>query len=179
MRYSAHMTKKLTIALTLLVMVTLSCKTKKVAVQTPVAQVETDTELNNIKKDLPENQVERTNEGIKFTFSSEILFPTNSSYLNESSSKNIAKVASVIAQQDLNREIFVEGHSDKTGTSEYNQWLSEKRAVSVKNQLVTLGINADRIKTAGVGDTHPIADNKTKEGRLINRRVEITLLKVR
>jgi len=161
---------------------TLSCKTKKVTVQTPVAaqvkETETDTELNSIKNDLPENQVERTNEGIKFTFSNEILFPTNSSYLNENSSKSIAAVAKVIREKGIGREVIVEGHSDKTGTSEYNQWLSEKRAVSVKNQLVKLGIAAGRIKTAGIGDTNPIADNKTKEGRLINRRVEITLLKI-
>lgn len=160
-------------------MFTLSCKTKKVALQTPASQHENDAELNSIKKDLPENQVERTNEGIKFTFGTEILFPTNSSYLNESSNKNIAAVANVIAQKDNNREIIVEGHSDKTGTPEYNLWLSEKRAVSVKNQLVSLGIAAGRIKTAGLGDTKPIADNKTKEGRLINRRVEITLIKSR
>ncbi|MEJ5961837.1 OmpA family protein [Pedobacter immunditicola] len=180
MRYTANTTKTLSVVLGVLLLFTLSCKTKKVTVQTPVtSQVkDTDTELNGIKKDLPENQVERTNEGIKFTFSNEILFPTNSSYLNENSSKNIAAVARVITEKGDGREILVEGHSDKTGTSEYNQWLSEKRAVSVKNQLVKLGIAADRIKTAGIGDTNPIADNKTKEGRLINRRVEVTLLKV-
>jgi outer membrane protein OmpA-like peptidoglycan-associated protein len=169
------MTRKLTLVLAMLVLVTLSCKTKKAIVQKSAPQVENDAELNSIKKELPKNQVERTNAGIKFTFSSEILFPTNSSYLNENSTKNIADVAKVIAQKDKSRNILVEGHSDKTGTPEYNLWLSEKRAVSVKNYLVTLGIDGNRIKTAGLGDTRPVADNKTKEGRLVNRRVEITL----
>ncbi len=170
------MIKRSTLVLAMFVILMASCKTKKAVVQKSAPRVETDTELNSIKKELPKNQVERTSAGIKFTFSSEILFPTNSSYLNESSSKSIADVAKVIAQKDKSRDILVEGHSDKTGTSEYNLWLSEKRAVSVKNYLVTLGIDGQRIKTAGLGDTKPIADNKTKEGRLVNRRVEITLL---
>jgi outer membrane protein OmpA-like peptidoglycan-associated protein len=170
------MKHKITLVLALFVLVTVSCRTKKAIVQKPATRIEKDAELNSIKKELPKNQVERTNAGIKFTFSSEILFPTNSSYLNESSTKNIAEVAKVIAQKDKSQDILVEGHSDKTGTSEYNLWLSEKRAVSVKNYLVTLGIEGKRIKTAGLGDTNPIADNKTKEGRLTNRRVESTLL---
>ena len=161
---------------------TVSCKTRKAAVQPPPARVETqktetDNELYSIKKDLPGSQVERTNEGIKFTFSSEILFPTNSSYLNENSSTKLADVVAVILEKANSAKILVEGHSDKTGTPEYNLWLSDKRAVSVKNHMVLLGIDDHKIKTAGLGDTKPIADNKTKEGRLINRRVEITLLK--
>lgn len=175
------MTHKTTIlAAALLLSFMLSCKTKKKLAETPVKQTEkttADPELDKIKKDLPQDQVERTDAGIKFTFNAEILFPTNSSYLNEDSKKRLSDVAKVIQEKDKNRKILIEGHSDKTGTAEYNQWLSEKRAVSVKNQLVTLGINADRISTAGLGDTKPVADNKTKEGRLKNRRVEITLLK--
>jgi outer membrane protein OmpA-like peptidoglycan-associated protein len=172
------MTHKLTLVLALFLTVTLSCKTKKNAIKStsPVA-VKSDQEIDNIKKNLPEGSVERTTDGIKFTFNAEILFPTNSSYLNESSKKSIAEVAKVIREKSNSGEILVEGHSDKTGTSSYNLWLSEKRAISVKTYLGTLGTNVKKIRTAGLGDTKPIADNKTKEGRLINRRVEITLLK--
>ncbi|NRF40843.1 OmpA family protein [Pedobacter foliorum] len=174
------MTKRTILFLALAVSVTLSCKTKKKIVQTTPTAVEKpagDTELDKIRKNLPESQVERTNAGIKFTFSSEILFPTNSSYLNEGSKKSISDVATVLKQKDASRKILIEGHSDKTGTEKYNQWLSEKRAVSVKKYLISLGINGNRIETSGLGDTQPIADNKTKEGRLKNRRVEVTLLK--
>lgn len=172
------MTHKLSLVLALLLTLTLSCKTKKTTLKAnTTVEAKTDREIDNIKKDLPEGTVERTGDGIKFTFGSEILFPTNSSYLNESSKKSIAEVAKVIREKGNNGDILVEGHSDKTGTSSYNLWLSEKRAVSVKTYLGTLGTNSKRIKTAGLGDTKPIADNKTKEGRLINRRVEITLLK--
>lgn len=177
MRYSALTMKSLGAAALVTMMFTMSCKTKKATVQTPVKQTEQDTELNNMKRDLPGNQVERTSEGIKFTFDSEILFPTNSSYLNANSSKSIADVVRVINGQGNTRKIIVEGHSDKTGTAEYNLWLSDKRATSVKNYLVSLGVAADRITTAGLGDTRPIAENSTKEGRMKNRRVEITLLK--
>lgn len=172
------MNYKSTLFLAALVTVTLSCKTKKKVIQTaPATEHTRDTELDNIKRDLPEDQIERTETGIKFTFSSEILFPTNSSILNEQSKKRIADVARIIKEKDSKRKILIEGHSDKTGTAEYNQWLSEKRAVSVKTYLATQGIDAQRITTAGRGDTQPIGDNKTKEGRLKNRRVEITLTK--
>lgn len=156
-----------------------SCKTKKIAAK-PNATTEAesgDKEIFNIQRELPGDQVERTASGIKFTFSSEILFPTNSSYLNEKSKSRIDDVAKVIRNKYADRKVLVEGHSDKTGTSEYNLWLSEKRANSVKTYLVGLGIPEASIKTSGLGDSHPIADNKTKEGRLINRRVEVTVLK--
>lgn len=173
------MTYKIRIIAAVLLSLTIACKTQKIArtpTTTPVA-ASSDQELDKIKEDLPEEQVERTNEGIKFTFSSEILFPTNSSILNETSKKRIAEVSKVIKTKTSVPEILIEGHSDKTGTAEYNQWLSEKRAVSVKTYLVSLGIPAAKIRTAGQGDKKPVADNKTKEGRLQNRRVEITLLK--
>ncbi len=156
-----------------------SCKTKKNLVKSPaVAETEkVDNEIFNIQKALPGDQVERTASGIRFTFSSEILFPTNSSYLNEKSKGRIDDVAKMIKNKYPDRKVLVEGHSDKTGTSEYNLWLSEKRAASVKTYLVGLGIPEANIKTSGLGDSRPVADNKTKEGRLINRRVEVTVLK--
>lgn len=171
------MTHKTNLILALLLTVTLSCKTKKTIVTNPVPVAQgTDKELDKMKKDLPDDQIERTDGGIKFTFSSEVLFPTNSSYLTDAAKKRIAAVSNVIKDEQANL-IRVEGHSDKTGTATYNQWLSEKRAVSVKNFLISQGIAEKRIKTFGLGDTKPVADNSTKEGRLLNRRVEITLLK--
>ncbi|EDM35792.1 OmpA/MotB:Rickettsia 17 kDa surface antigen [Pedobacter sp. BAL39] len=173
------MTHKINLLLALLLSLTVACKTQKIAKSTtpPATEVAADQELDNLKKNLPDNQIARTNEGIKFTFSSEVLFPTNSSILNEASKKKLAEVAKVISEQKPAPAVLIEGHSDKTGTAPYNQWLSEKRAVSVKTYLVSLGIAASKIRTAGQGDTKPVGDNKTKEGRLQNRRVEITLLK--
>ena len=70
---------------------------------------------------------------------------------------------------------MIEGHTDSTGGEDFNIVLSEKRAQAVKEYLVMRGISADRITTVGAGPSRPIADNSTKEGRAMNRRVEIVL----
>jgi OOP family OmpA-OmpF porin len=77
---------------------------------------------------------------------------------------------------DLNTiaEIEVIGHTDSIGTEEYNQGLSERRAATVKNYLISKDVPADLIKTEGRGELEPVASNETREGRAKNRRVEIT-----
>jgi OOP family OmpA-OmpF porin len=71
------------------------------------------------------------------------------------------------------RKVELEGHTDWIGTEKYNQGLSERRAASVMNYLTQKGIDAGRITTRGFGEAQPIADNKTREGRAKNRRVEV------
>ena len=67
----------------------------------------------------------------------------------------------------------VEGHTDSVGTDAYNQGLSERRANAVRDVLVNqYGLSADRVNAAGYGESRPVADNATSEGRAINRRVE-------
>jgi outer membrane protein OmpA-like peptidoglycan-associated protein len=173
------MTHRTILFLALLVSMTIACKTKKIPAKTQVpVMVETgDAELAKMKKELPNDQVERTENGIKFTFSSEILFPINSSYLNDGAKSRLDDVAKILKAKDSSRKILIGGHTDATGTANYNQWLSEKRAVSVKVYLVGQGIAEERISTSGFGSTQPVGSNKTPEGRLKNRRVEVTLLK--
>ena len=72
--------------------------------------------------------------------------------------------------------ISIEGHTDNSGTVAGNQKLSERRAAAVKAYLVSKGINADRMTTAGYGQTRPVADNKTAAGRAANRRVEFKII---
>jgi len=69
--------------------------------------------------------------------------------------------------------VDLDGHTDSIGTERYNQGLSERRARAVRDYLVKKGINPARITTRGFGETKPIADNKTRDGRAKNRRVEI------
>jgi OOP family OmpA-OmpF porin len=66
----------------------------------------------------------------------------------------------------------VDGHTDNTGTAEHNLTLSQQRADAVRNQLIKMGIDASRLTSKGFGDTKPISDNNTLEGRANNRRVE-------
>ncbi|MFO7582047.1 OmpA family protein [Guyparkeria sp.] len=77
---------------------------------------------------------------------------------------------------DLNSiaEIEVVGHTDSIGTEEYNQGLSERRAATVKDYLISKDVPANVINTEGRGELEPVATNETREGRAKNRRVEIT-----
>jgi outer membrane protein OmpA-like peptidoglycan-associated protein len=68
--------------------------------------------------------------------------------------------------------VIVEGHTDSIGSDQYNQKLSERRATAVRQYLIEKGIASSRIQIVGYGEQRPIADNKTKEGRAINRRAE-------
>lgn len=74
-----------------------------------------------------------------------------------------------------NTEVRVVGHTDNTGTDQVNDRLSLDRAQSVKNYLVTRGVNAQAVQVAGRGEREPVADNTTEAGRAKNRRVEIFL----
>ncbi|HEY1373023.1 MAG TPA: OmpA family protein [Candidatus Binatia bacterium] len=76
-------------------------------------------------------------------------------------------------KENSDKRVSLEGHTDSIGTEQYNQGLSERRANSVKDYLTKRGVDAGKISTRGFGETRPIADNKTAEGRAKNRRVEI------
>ena len=72
-------------------------------------------------------------------------------------------------------QVIVEGHTDHLGAKSYNQRLSEKRAGAIAKALKAKGISSDRITTVGYGESKPVADNRTEDGRRANRRVEIIL----
>lgn len=77
-----------------------------------------------------------------------------------------------------NSLIDVYGHTDSTGSDAYNQTLSENRASTVANYLSTRGVSAARIRSQGYGETMPVGDNATEEGRRRNRRVEIKIVPI-
>ncbi|MGB6009154.1 outer membrane protein OmpA [Castellaniella sp.] len=92
------------------------------------------------------------------------------------------QVLDQVAQQasSINLEtIIAVGHTDSIGTEAYNQKLSERRANSVKQYLVSKGVPADRVYAEGKGELQPVASNKTREGRAQNRRVEIEIVGTR
>jgi OmpA-OmpF porin, OOP family len=82
--------------------------------------------------------------------------------------------------KDINLEVIIAvGHTDSVGTVKYNQRLSVRRAEAVKAYLVSKGIEKNRVYTEGKGESQPVADNKTAEGRAKNRRVEIEVVGTR
>lgn len=109
---------------------------------------------------------------IDVRLTSDVLFDYNSSDLRPESRAVLGDLAQNFRR--YNDEIIdVEGHTDATGTPDYNQRLSEKRADSVKGYLIDQGVIASRINAIGYGETRPKASNDTPEGRQLNRRVEI------
>lgn len=99
-----------------------------------------------------------------------ILFEPNSSSISKMNETLISEILKMINKYAFVK-IIIEGHSSSDGSSAYNQKLSEERAQSVKDYLVTLGADTSRIKAIGHGEDKPIATNNTKEGRAKNRRV--------
>jgi len=114
---------------------------------------------------IPQNFVLK---GVFFEFDSAKLTPNSQSILDDVS-KALAGQPTIRAE--------VAGHTDWKGPSDYNVDLSQRRADSVKRFLVDKGTAADRLETQGYGESKPIADNTTAEGRAQNRRVELNVLK--
>jgi outer membrane protein OmpA-like peptidoglycan-associated protein len=79
----------------------------------------------------------------------------------------------------MNLVIEIGGYTDSTGTENYNISLSEKRALSVVNYLIKKGISSERLKYKGYGNTSPLGDNVTSEGRKLNRRTEVKVIEVK
>ena len=73
-------------------------------------------------------------------------------------------------------QVKVSGHTDSTGSDSYNQQLSQRRAESVANFLISQGVKPGRFYAIGFGESQPIASNATSQGRALNRRVELDIL---
>jgi outer membrane protein OmpA-like peptidoglycan-associated protein len=133
-----------------------------------------DAAAEEIQNDLKDAKVERVGEGIKITFNSGILFAVNSSDLQAPAKDNITNLAKILNKyEDTN--IVIEGDTDNQGTEEYNQKLSERRAMAVATFAQSLGVAGGRISTLGRGETNPVASNETADGRQQNRRVEVAI----
>lgn len=122
-------------------------------------------------------QVVRDGDNINLVMPGNITFATGSSNVNSSFYNVLDSVAIVVDEFDKTI-VAVSGHTDSTGSDSTNQVLSEKRAKSVADYLVSQKVLAERLEVIGFGETSPIADNSTPAGREQNRRVEITLLPI-
>jgi len=101
-----------------------------------------------------------------------INFETGKSVIKPESQPIIDQINEML-KQNPDLKVSIEGHTDNVGNEKSNQTLSESRAKSVMTALVSKGINASRLKSKGWGQTKPVADNNTEDGKAKNRRVEI------
>lgn len=143
------------------------------------------TESESLRKEAEElsnrldgalSQVAETRESARGTILNlpDILFDLNKAALKAETQVIIAKLSGILLiMPDLN--VRVEGHTDATGSDDYNLKLSEQRAQSVSDFLKAQSIDPSRLQAVGYGKTRPVADNDTAEGRRKNRRVEIVI----
>ena len=118
---------------------------------------------------------ELAEEGAGFVMNS-LHFDHDSERIWKSSYFDLQRLIKLL-QLNVNLKLRIDGHTDSSASHEYNMALSERRVASVKSYLVEQGVQAARITTQAFGETQPVADNATEEGRLRNRRVEFLVFK--
>ena len=119
--------------------------------------------------------VHRVGDNITLNMPGNVTVATNSADLNANFYEVLDSVALVLKEYDQT-VVEVAGHTDSTGTQEYNQGLSERRANSVARYIEARNIDSRRLIPVGMGELRPIASNDTPDGRQANRRVEITVV---
>ena len=133
-----------------------------------------DKQAAEIERDIEGAKVERVGEGIKITFSSGILFDVGQADLKDQFEGELSQLATILNKyEDTN--ILLAGHTDSTGSEEYNLELSRKRAQSVADYLAFQNVDSARFTTKGFGPSDPVASNDTEYGRAQNRRVEVAI----
>ncbi|CAH8282933.1 outer membrane protein OmpA-like peptidoglycan-associated protein [Mariniflexile fucanivorans] len=136
-----------------------------------------DKQAQKIEEEIPGAQVERVDDGIVVTFdeTSGVYFDTAKYNINAASQTTLNKLIGVF-QEYPDTNLLVVGHTDSVGSEESNMTLSKNRANAVTNYLTSKGISSGRLTTNWFGETQPIHDNATAEGRAKNRRVNIAIL---
>lgn len=134
-----------------------------------------DKQAAEIKNTVPGATVVRQGEGILVKFDSGILFDVDQTGLKGAAKSNLDNLAASLAKNPQTN-ILIVGHTDDTGSDQHNLDLSIRRAEAVKAYITSGGVNASRLSTTGKGESEPIADNTTTDGRLQNRRVEIAIV---
>ena len=136
-----------------------------------------DSEAASIQREqrIIDESKQREQEVLVLTFKSDFFFDVDSAVLKPGGYKDIDRAA-VVLNRYPETSLRVEGHTDSTGSEDYNLKLSEQRATAVKNELLAQNLDAARIQTIGFGEAKPVADNNTESGRQLNRRVEIVIV---
>jgi outer membrane protein OmpA-like peptidoglycan-associated protein len=133
-----------------------------------------DRQAAELKRRLPDAAVEREGDKLYVALPSGILFDVDKDQVKPEARKSLSTAAEVLVKYP-DTYVAVEGHTDSTGSYDYNQSLSERRAMRVRDVLVGFGVPPARLSVRGYGETDPIADNSTAEGRQRNRRVQLEI----
>ena len=141
-------------------------------------------QMNQTEVDARNMQITRMQNAIRVSINSGLLFPSGSYDMSESAERTIAKFASILAPHQQTK-ITVEGYTDSApigpGLMESgitsNLILSQRRADTVMQYMISQGVKPDLIAAQGFGESNPVASNKTSKGRAQNRRVELNLEK--
>jgi outer membrane protein OmpA-like peptidoglycan-associated protein len=134
-----------------------------------------DKQAEELAMEIPGARVERVGEGIVVTFDSGLLFAYDSDAIQGAARENLTNLAESLRKYS-DTDVLIVGHTDATGSDNYNQGLSDRRAVSAAGYLAQQGVTRTRVKTAGRGESEPIESNETAEGRAQNRRVEVVIV---
>lgn len=140
------------------------------------AGVYMDRQEARLRQQLQNTGVSVTREGerIVLNMPSNITFQTNSADINSGFFDVLNSVGQVL--KEYNKTLInITGHTDSTGSDAYNQTLSQQRAASVAQYLISQGVDPTRVAAQGMGESQPIASNDTPQGRQQNRRVELEL----
>ena len=133
-----------------------------------------DKQARELEQELEGAEVDRVGEGIAIKFDSGILFDFNSADLRPAARDNLVELAQSLKEYP-NTDAMIVGHTDAVGSDDYNLGLSQRRAESAVQYLVSQGISRSRLTTIGKGEREPVASNDTDYGRQQNRRVEVAI----
>jgi outer membrane protein OmpA-like peptidoglycan-associated protein len=133
-----------------------------------------DQRAKTLEQNIKGARVERVGEGILVTFDSGLLFDFDSDVLREPARANLRELAANFSRYP-DSDLLIVGHTDAQGEDAYNQRLSERRASSAASYLAAQGVAREHVRTAGRGESEPVAQNDTDANRQANRRVEVAI----
>jgi outer membrane protein OmpA-like peptidoglycan-associated protein len=128
-----------------------------------------------LREELAELQARETERGLMLTLG-DVLFDVDQATLKPGAMQKLFRLVTFL-RDDPGRGVLVEGHTDSTGSEDYNLSLSQRRAEAVRSFLVDNGVEGARVLARGYGKGYPVAGNDTAAGRALNRRVELVILR--
>lgn len=130
-------------------------------------------DAERMAQEMQEMEARQTERGMVLTLS-DVLFETDSDQLQEGAEITLDRLEQFL-NDNPERKLLIEGHTDSRGSEEYNRDLAQRRATSVVEALVQRGVPSDRLRPVGLGEAYPVASNDNAGGMQQNRRVEIVI----